>query len=85
MDGVDKQKRFADKHDVDYALLSDAGGSVAKAFGVKRPFDILKVRRVTFVLDEERRVLRVVKSELSTDAHADRALETLTATPRTSS
>jgi peroxiredoxin Q/BCP len=82
MDTVDKQARFADANSLDYPLLSDRDGAVAKTFGVKRPFDILKVRRVTFVLDEDRRVLGVISSELNTDAHADRALEILSSTPR---
>ena len=63
-------------------MLSDPKGAVAKAFGVKRPINLLKVRRVTFVLDEDRRVLGVFGSEFNTDAHADRALEILKATPR---
>ena len=82
MDTVDKQARFADANSLDYPLLSDADGAVARAFGVKRPLNILKVRRVTFVLDEDRRVLGVVGSEFNTDAHADRALKILAATPR---
>lgn len=82
MDAVDKQARFADAHKLGYPLLSDPDGSVAKAFGVKRPLNILKVRRVTFVLDEDRRILGKIGSEFNTDAHADRALELLAATPR---
>ncbi len=82
MDGVDKQKAFADKHGFDYPLLSDPDGAVARAFGVKRPLGVLKVRRVTFVLDEDRRVVEVISSELRSDRHADRALEVLAATPR---
>ena len=82
MDAVDKQRAFADKHGFDYPLLSDPDGAVAKQFGVKRPLGILKVRRVTFVLDEDRRVLEVIGSELNMDRHADRALEVLAATPR---
>jgi peroxiredoxin Q/BCP len=82
MDGVDKQKAFADKHGFDYPLLSDPDGAVAKAFGVKRSLGFLKVRRVSFVLDEDLRVVEVISSELRTDRHADRALEVLAATPR---
>jgi peroxiredoxin Q/BCP len=82
MDTVDKQARFADANSLDYTLLSDHDGTVAKAFGVKRPISILKVRRKTFVLDEDRRVLGVIGSEFYTDAHADKALEILAATPR---
>jgi thioredoxin-dependent peroxiredoxin len=82
MDTVDKQAAFATKHGFDYPLLSDVDGAVAKAFGVKRPLGILKVRRVTFVLDEDRRVLEVIGSEHNMDRHADRALEVLAAVPR---
>lgn len=82
MDAVDKQAKFAALHGFDYPLLSDVDGAVAKAFGVKRPLGILKVRRVTFVLDEDLRVLEVIGSELNMDRHADRALEVLAATPR---
>jgi thioredoxin-dependent peroxiredoxin len=81
MDAVDKQRAFADKHGFDYPLLSDPDGAVAKQFGVKRALGILKVKRVTFVLDEDRRVLEVIGSELNMDKHADRALEVLNATP----
>src|ERR1700749_2859758 len=35
-DPVEKQKQFSDKHRFDYPLLSDEGGAVARAFGVKR-------------------------------------------------
>ena len=82
MDTVDKQARFADLNGLDYPLLSDGDGAVAKAFGVKRPLNILKVRRITFVLDEDRKVLGIIGSEFNTNAHADRALEMLATTPR---
>jgi peroxiredoxin Q/BCP len=82
MDPVDKQATFAERHGFDYPLLSDQDGAVATAFGVKRSLGILKVRRVTFVLDERRRVLEVIGSAFNMDRHADRALEVLAATPR---
>lgn len=82
MDPVDKQARFATTHGFDYPVLSDADGAVAREFGVKRPLNILRTKRATFVLDEDRRVLSVFRSETNMDAHADRALEVLAATPR---
>jgi peroxiredoxin Q/BCP len=81
LDPVDKQAQFAGKHHFDFPLLSDGDGAVSRQFGVKRPLGFLKVRRVTFVLDEDRRVLEVISSELNMDRHADRALEVLAATP----
>lgn len=82
MDAVDRQARFAATHSLGYPLLSDPGGEVARTFGVKRALGLLKVKRTTFVLDEQRNVLDVVASELRMDEHADRALEVLRLTPR---
>jgi peroxiredoxin Q/BCP len=77
-DTVEKQKRFADKHEFDYPLLSDADSAVADEFGVKRSVSILgKNKRATFVIGPDRRVLEVIRSELSFNSHADRALEVL--------
>ena len=77
-DPVDKQKQFSDKHSFDYPLLSDAGRVVAKQLGVKRPGP-LGVKRVTFVIDTDRRILAVISSETNMDKHADEALEVLKA------
>lgn len=77
-DTVEKQKRFADKHEFDYPLLSDADSAVADEFGVKRSVSILgKNKRATFVIGTDQRVLEVIRSELSFNSHADRALEVL--------
>lgn len=78
-DAVDKQAKFADKERFDYPLLSDADGTIATQFGVKRGLlgKFMPVKRTTFVIDTDRRVLNVISSELSMDTHADKALETL--------
>lgn len=76
-DVVDRQRQFAERHSFDFPLLSDPDGSVAKMFGVKRSFGPLPVKRWTFVIDTDRRVLAVIKSEVRMGVHADRALEVL--------
>ena len=78
-DKVEKQKQFADKHSLGYPLLSDPDRKVADQFGATRGFGPIKVpnKRVTFVIDTDRTVLDVIASEISMDAHADRALATL--------
>ena len=76
-DPVDKQHQFADKYGLDYPLLSDADRTVAKAFGVKRSPTILPNKRATFVIDPDRTVVEVIRSETRMDHHADRALEVL--------
>ncbi len=76
-DAVDKQAQFAAKHSFGYPLLSDVDGTVRTRFGVKRGIALSPTRRVTFVIDTDRRVLAVVKSEIRMSVHADRALEAL--------
>ncbi|BBY97251.1 peroxiredoxin [Mycolicibacterium fallax] len=80
-DAVAKQAKFAEKENFDYPLLSDADGAVAAAFGVKRGLlgKLMPVKRTTFVIDTDRRVLEVISSELSMDVHADKALQVLRA------
>jgi peroxiredoxin Q/BCP len=76
-DKVDKQRQFSEKYTFDFPLLSDTEGTVAKAFGVKRGFGPLPVKRVTFVIDTDKRILEVIHSEIAMAKHADRALEVL--------
>jgi thioredoxin-dependent peroxiredoxin len=77
-DKVDKQRQFSEKHGFDYPLLSDVDRSVAEAFGVKRGgISITPVRRSTFVIDTDRTVLSVIKSEVNMNKHADAALAVL--------
>jgi peroxiredoxin Q/BCP len=76
-DTVDKQAEFSDQHSFDFPLLSDADGAVSTQFGVRRSFGPLLTRRQTFVIDTDRTVLEVVKSELRMGVHADKALEIL--------
>ena len=80
-DSVAKQHEFADKYTFGYPLLSDADGEVARRLGVRRglPLGPLATKRMTFVIGTDRRVLDVIHSETSMDAHADRALEVLRA------
>jgi thioredoxin-dependent peroxiredoxin len=80
-DPVDKQAKFADMQSFDYPLLSDADGTVATAFGVKRGLlgKFMPVKRMTFVIGTDRTILATIASEFSMDTHADKALEVLRA------
>lgn len=77
IDDVEKQKQFSDKNGFDYPLLSDPDQKVARMFGVARSISLLPTKRVTFVIDKDRRILARISSELRMNAHADRALEVL--------
>jgi peroxiredoxin Q/BCP len=77
-DPVEKQKKFSDKHGFDFPLLSDSERKVAEMFGVKRGgFSITPVKRSTFVIDTDSKVLAVIHSEVNMNRHAERALEVL--------
>jgi thioredoxin-dependent peroxiredoxin len=76
-DSVDKQAQFATKHNFDYPLLSDEDRTVANAFGVASGFKLGPVKRSTFVIDQDRKVLAVINAELNFNKHADQALAVL--------
>ncbi|MDE3083109.1 MAG: peroxiredoxin [Acidobacteriota bacterium] len=79
MDSVDTQATFAEHNHLDYPLLADVGGAVARLYGVKRALDVLRVRRTTFVIDATGVVREIIASELNMNVHADRALAALAA------
>ncbi|HLI15680.1 MAG TPA: peroxiredoxin [Acidimicrobiales bacterium] len=83
-DPVERLRRFAEVHGIHFPLLSDPDGAVAAALGARRPIGVgpLRTRRMTFVIGTDRRVLGVIRSELRTALHADRALEVLGAAVR---
>lgn len=76
-DSVERQKQFADKHSFDYPLLSDVDGTVAKIFGVARGGMLGKlgpVKRWTFAIGKDSRLVKIVHSETNMNVHADEAL-----------
>lgn len=75
-DGVDKQQQFSDLNQFDFPLLSDSDGEVATAYGVKRKF-LTPVKRATFVIGTDGKILNVIASEFNMTVHADEALEVL--------
>lgn len=78
-DAVQRQAEFSAKHSFDFPLLADPDGKVATMFGVRRRFGPLPTRRTTFVIDTDRKVIEVIKSEVRMGVHADRALAALRA------
>ncbi len=77
VDSVEKQKQFSDQHSFDYPLLSDVDGDVARAYGVKRRFGPLPVKRSTFVINTDGTLREIISSEFKMAVHADRALQSL--------
>jgi peroxiredoxin Q/BCP len=80
VDAVEKQKQFADTNGFDYPLVSDENREVATAFGVRRRFGPSPVKRATFVIGTDGKIIRTISSELRMNKHADEALEALNLT-----
>jgi peroxiredoxin Q/BCP len=76
-DMVDKQKRFSDKHEFDFPLLSDPDKAVARAYGVRRGPGLIPNKRTTFVIGADGLIKAVVASEFNMQVHADKALAAL--------
>jgi peroxiredoxin Q/BCP len=76
-DRVDKQRRFSEKHEFDFPLLSDPDKSVAKTYGVRRGPGPIPNKRTTFVIGTDGVIKAVVRSEMNMTTHADTALATL--------
>ena len=77
-DPVDRQKEFDEKNSLGFPLLSDPDREIARRFGTKR-VGPLPTKRSTFVIDTDRSVLAVIRSEIDMTAHADAALTALRA------
>lgn len=77
MDSEQRQAKFAKKNSLDFPLLIDDNGDVARHYGVKRALNLLKVKRATFIIGTDMRVRHVITSEVAMNSHADGALDAL--------
>lgn len=77
LDTPEKHASFAEKYQLPYPLISDRSAAIATAFGVSRLGGWLPTKRVTFVIDKQGVVQKVIQSEFSIDMHINEALETL--------
>ena len=72
-DSADSHQAFASGHRLPFVLLSDAAGSLRKAFGVPKTLGIMP-GRVTYVIDKEGVVRHVFNSQFAADRHVAEAL-----------
>jgi thioredoxin-dependent peroxiredoxin len=73
LDSPESHRRFREKHNLNFPLLTDEGGRAADALGVLREHG-KSANRVTFLLDPDGTVARVYP-EVSPETHADEILE----------
>ncbi len=77
-DSVERQKKFADKHQLPFSLLADENKEVINAFGVWGPKKFMGkvydgIHRTTFIIDEEGTVTDVIE-KVKTKEHAHQIL-----------
>ena len=81
-DDVESHKKFVDKMNIPYLLLSDPEAEVCKKFGVwgKKQFmgkEYMGVQRSTFLVDEKGKIFKAFPS-VKPKGHADEVLQILT-------
>lgn len=77
-DSESSHQQFSQSRKLPYPLLSDPGGRVAEAFGVKKALGFLP-GRVTFVIAPDRTIRLAYSSQLKPESHPQKALDVLKA------
>lgn len=75
-DSVDSHQRFAQKYNLPFQLLSDAGDRLRQAYGVPKTLFVIP-GRVTYVIDKEGKVRHIFDSLLNAQAHIQESLNIL--------
>jgi peroxiredoxin Q/BCP len=80
-DTPEKQKKFKEKHDLPYSLLSDVDKKVCTAYGVMKEKSMygkkfLGIARTTFVIGPDGKIAKVFEN-VKPDGHAEEVLASL--------
>lgn len=78
-DGVTKHQKFINKYELPFELIADEDKTVMNAYGVWGPKKFMGrtydgVHRITFVIDEEGKIAKVIK-KVKTKDHAGQVLD----------
>ncbi|MBN1649696.1 MAG: peroxiredoxin [Bacteroidales bacterium] len=74
---VESHLAFAQKHRLNYTLLSDTEKKVEKLFGVPRSFFGLLPGRVTYIINKQGNIVYMFNSQIQAEKHVDEALRIL--------
>ena len=77
LDTEASHQRFQEKYSLNFPLISDKGKELSRMFGVLRLGGLLLLKRVTFVIDRDGIIRKVIRSETDMHTHVDTALEAL--------
>jgi peroxiredoxin Q/BCP len=72
-DDVESHRRFAEKYQIPFQLLSDGGGALRAKFGVPKTLGLID-GRVTYVIDANGIVRYIFDSQIRARRHVDEAL-----------
>ena len=75
-DSVNRHRRFKEKHNLQYKLLFDDGGRLAKKMRLKRTLGLLRAR-VTFIIDPECVIRGTITAQFAPKKHVYHALRQL--------
>lgn len=76
---VESHLAFANKHRLNYTLLSDVGNKVRKLFGVPANFLGLIPGRVTYIVNKEGKIIYLFDSQTQAEKHINESLRVLKA------
>lgn len=75
-DPQDDHASFIGKHDLPYPLLSDTDGDIHRKYGILGLFGMLS-RRITFLIDQEKKILLRHEDNFRMNSHVDAVLREL--------
>ena len=80
-DASERQKKFEQKYDLPYTLLSDADKTIANTFGVMKEKNmygkkVMGIERTTFIIGPDGRIERVFP-KVKAEGHAEEVLAAL--------
>tara|TARA_R110002049_G_scaffold181498_8_gene348967 strand:- start:673 stop:1131 length:459 start_codon:yes stop_codon:yes gene_type:complete len=73
-DSVESHSGFSTKYKLPFVLLSDEGNKVRKSYGGTQFFGIIP-SRITFVIDEQGKILFIFDGLFNAEEHVKRALQ----------
>jgi peroxiredoxin Q/BCP len=77
-DSSEAHRHFAKQHDLPFRLISDARGSLRKAFSVPKTLGLFP-GRVTYVIDRSGIVRLIFSAQFATEEHVRQALNAVSA------
>lgn len=75
-DGEESHRRFAERQNLPFTLLSDPDKALRRAFGVPKTWGFLP-GRVTYILDRDGIIRHVFNAQFTADRHVVEALATV--------